>query len=191
MSRFEQGGMAMTRKGRRAQLGSLLALVLGAVAIFMLPGLASAGSNSNDSTTTIKSFDSTTQTLVLSLPEGETVSGTVTRRTKIRCEDQHGHRHGGDRVRSREAEPGDDNGGHGDEPGDDNGGNRGENPADDHGDGDSSGPASSDSGPSGHDDNGAGANCSSADLVPGAAVDEVELEFGASTVRFDEVELED
>lgn len=179
----------MTRKkGRSAQLGGLLALVLGAVAIFVLPGLASAGSHGSDSTTTIKSFDAATQTLVLSLPEGETLSGTVTRRTKIRCEDQRGHRHGGDRVRGREAEPGDDRGGHGDEPGDDHG-HQGEDPANDHDDGDNSGPGSSNSGPSGHDDNGSGANCTTADLIPGAVVDEVELDFGTDSIRFDEVEL--
>jgi hypothetical protein len=176
------------KKGRRAQFGSLLALVLGAVAIFVLPGLASAGNNGSDSTTTIKSFDPTTRTLVLSLPEGETVSGTVTGRTKIRCEDQRGHRHGGDGIRGREAEPGDDRGGHGDEPGDEHGG-RSDEPGDDHDDGDNSGPGSSNSGPGGHDDNGSGANCTTADLVPGAVVDEVELDFGADSVRFDEVEL--
>ncbi len=168
----------MTHKqGRPARLGGLLALVLGAVAIFALPGLAGARDDSSDSTTTIKSFDATTGTLVLALPEGETVSGAVTRRTKIRCEDQRGHRHGGDRVRSREAEPDDDRGGHGGEPGDDHEG------------GGDSGPGSSNSGPSDHDDNGAGANCRTADLIPGAFVDEVELEFGADSVRFDEVEL--
>lgn len=165
-------------QARRTRLGTLLALALAATAIFVLPGLASARDDGSDSTTTIKSFDPTTRTLVLALPDGEIVTGTVSRRTKIRCEDQHGHRHGGDRIRSREAKPGDDRGGHGNEPNDDN-------------DGDGSGPGSSHSGPSGHDDNGSGANCTVADLVPGAAVEEVDLEFGNETVRFDEVELDD
>jgi hypothetical protein len=179
-------------KGRRARLGGLLAVAIGALSIFVLPGLASARDGSDDngsSRATIKSFDQTTKTLVVALPDGQTVSGLVTRRTKIRCEDERGHRHGGDRVRSREAEPGDDHGGHGEEAGDDNGG-RGIEPGDDNG-GDSSGPGPSNSGSSGHDDNGSGANCTTADLVAGAAVEEIELEFRGSTVVFDEVELDD
>ena len=181
----------MTRsKGRRAKLGSLVAVALGALAIFALPGLASArngSDDSSDSSATIQSFDQSTQTLIVALPDGQTVSGTVTRRTKIRCEDQHGHRHGRHGVRGREAEPGDDRGGHGEEAGDDNGG-RGDEPGDDNG-GNSSGPGPSNSGPSGHDDNGVGANCGTADLTPGAAVAEIELEFRGDTVVFDEVEL--
>jgi hypothetical protein len=181
-----------TFKGRRARLGGLLAVAIGALSIFVLPGLASARDGSDDSSSssaTIKSFDQTTQTLVVALPDGQSVSGLVTRRTKIRCEDQNGHRHGGDRIRGREAEPGDDRGGHGGEPGDDNGG-RGVEPGDDNG-GDSSGPGPSSSGPSGHDDNGSGANCTTADLVAGAAVEEIDLEFRGDTVVFDEVELDD
>jgi len=184
----------MTRsKGRRAKLGSLVAVALGALAIFALPGLASArngSDDSSDSSATIQSFDQTSQTLVIALPDGQTVTGTVTRRTKIRCEDQHRHRHGGHGrhgVRSREGESGDDNGGQGNEPGDDNGG-QGNEQGDDNG-GDSSGPGPSHSGPSGHDDNGLGANCTTADLTPGAAVEEIELDFGGTTVFFDEVEL--
>ncbi len=186
-------------KGRRAQLATLLAVALGATAIFVLPSLASARDDSSDSSATIQSFDQATGTLVLSLPGGNTLSGDVTRRTKIRCEDQRGDRgrHG---IRAREAEPGDDhgghgnevgddNGGHGNEPGDDNGGN-GNEPGDDNGGG-SSGPGSSGSGPSGHDDNGSGASCSVADLVAEAAVEEVDLDFEHGGVRFDEVELDD
>jgi hypothetical protein len=167
-------------KGRRNRLGTLLVVALGALAIFVLPGLASArngGDDNGDSTATIQSFDQTTRTLVVALPDQTTVSGTVTRRTKIRCEDQLGHGRGGDhRIRGREAEPGDDRGGHGEEPGDDNGGN-------------GSGPGPSNSGTGGHDDNGLGANCTTADLVPGAAVEQIELDFGPGTVSFDEVEL--
>jgi len=178
-------------KGKRARLAGLLALALGAVAIFALPGLASARHGSDDSSgssaATIQSFDPTTKTLVIALPGEQTVSGAVTRRTKIRCEDQHSHRHGGDRVRGREAEPGDDRGGHGGESGDDNGG-RGDEPGDDNS-GSGSGPSRS--GPSGHDDNGDGANCTTADLVPGAAVEEIELEFRGDTVVLDEIELDD
>ena len=177
-------------KGRRARLGVLLVAALGALSIFVLPGLASArgGSDDSDSSATIKSFDPATKTLVVDLPDGQSVSGLVTRRTKIRCEDQRGRRHGGE-IRGREAEPGDDRGGHGGESGDDNGG-RGEEPGDDNG-GDSSGPGPSNSGSGGHDDNGSGANCTTADLVPGAAVEEIDLEFRGDTVIFDEVELDD
>jgi hypothetical protein len=178
-------------KGRRARLGSLLAVALGALSILVLPGLASArgGSDDGDSSATIKSFDVATKTLVVDLPDGQSVSGLVTRRTKIRCEDQSGHRRGGDRIRGREAEPGDDRGGHGNEVGDDNGGHGGE-PGDDSG-GDSSGPGPSNSGSGSRDDNGSGANCTTADLVAGAAVEEIDLEFRGNTVVFDEVELDD
>jgi hypothetical protein len=178
-------------KGRRARLGGLLAVAIGALSIFVLPGLASARNGTDDngsqSSATIKSFDQATGTLVVSLPDGQTVSGLVTRRTKIRCEDQRGSRRGSHGIRSREAEPGDDRGGHGEEPGDDNGGH-GEEPGDDNG-GDSSGPGPSGSGQGGHDDNGSGANCTTADLVAGAAVEEIDLEFRGNTVVFDEVEL--
>jgi hypothetical protein len=146
-------------KRRRARLGGLLAVAIGALSIFVLPGLASARGGSDDSSSaTIKSFDQTTKTLVVALPDGQSVSGLVTRRTKIRCEDERGHRRGGHGVRSREAEPGDDHGGHGEEAG---------------------------------DDNGSGANCTTADLVAGAAVEEIELKFRGDTVVFDEVELDE
>ncbi|HWJ42703.1 MAG TPA: hypothetical protein VNR67_04650 [Solirubrobacterales bacterium] len=177
-------------KNRRKRLGGVVAVALGALAIVALPGLASARDDSGQSSATIESFDPDSRILTISLPAGETVSGLVTRRTKIRCEDQRGHRgrHGGDRVRfrgsghgeagddnggGREAEAGDDRGGRGVEPGDDNGG------------------ASGNSGSRGHDDNGRGANCTTADLVAGAAVEEVELDFDHGGVRFDEVELDD
>lgn len=192
-------------KGGRARLGGLLLVAIGALSIFVLPGLASARGGSDDhsgsATASIKSFDPTTKSLVVALPDGQSVSGTVTRRTKIRCEDESGHRRGGHGLRGREAEPGDDhgghgneagddNGGHGEEPGDDNGGH-GEEPGDDNGGGSGPGSAPSQSGPGGHDDNGSGANCTVADLVPGAAVEEIDLEFRGDTVVFDEVELAD
>jgi hypothetical protein len=175
----------MTRtKGRRARVTSLVAVALGAMAIFVLPSLASARHSSDDdgssgsASATIKSFDPATRTLVIALPGDQTISGTVSSRTKIRCEDQSRNRSSDDRVRGREAEPGDDRGGRGNEPGDDNGG-------------DSSGPSNSGSGSGGHDDNGSGANCTTADLVAGAAVEEIELKFRGSGVVYDEVELDD
>jgi hypothetical protein len=180
----------MTRfTNMRSRLGGLLVAALAALAIVALPGLASARDDSSDSTTTIKSFNVTTATLVLSLPDGETLTGTVNRRTRIRCEDQSGRRRGRHEIRGREAEPGDDRGSREAEPGDDRGGDRNE-AGDDNG-GDSSGPGPSGSGASGHDDNGRGANCTTADLVAGATVDEVEVDFERGSVRFDEVELDD
>jgi hypothetical protein len=172
----------MTRsKGRRTRVFSLVAVALGAMAIFVLPSLASARHSSDDdgsASATIKSFDPATRILVIALPGEQTISGTVSSRTKIRCEDQSRSSRDDNRVRGREAEPGDDRGGHGNEAGDDNGG-------------EGSGPSNSGSGSGGHDDNGSGANCTTADLVAGAAVEEIELKFRSSGVVYDEVELDD
>lgn len=222
-------------RGRRAKLGVLLAMALGAVAIFVLPGLASAqdgngdripdrwekrhhlslnvnqagrdqdgdhlrnraefraGDNPRDRDSdddgvidgqenagTIQSFDAAGGKLVIDLFGTETISGLVTDRTKIKCEDEHSANVTARRSHGGEEEPGDDHGGHGNEAGDDNGGH-GNEPGDDHGGGDS--------GPSGHDDNGVGANCTTSDLVPGAVVQEADLEIEHGTATFDEVEL--
>jgi hypothetical protein len=70
-----------------------------------------------------------------------------------------------------------------DEPGEDHQG-------EDH-HGENSGPGSEHSGPSGHDDEVAGANCTTADLVVGAVVEEAELELEHGVATFDEVELAD
>jgi hypothetical protein len=173
-------------KARRTRLGSLLAVALGAAAIFVLPGLASAKHDSSDdngtSSATIKSFDQATRTLVIARPNGETVSGTVNSRTKIRCEDQSGNRgrgRGGDDLRARH--------GSDDDPGDDRGGRNDDSSSDDNAG------SGSDSGSSGdsRDDNGSGANCTTADLVAGTPVEEIDLDFGRTSVHFDEVELDD
>jgi hypothetical protein len=127
---------------------------------------------------TITSFDATSGKLVINLFGGETLSGTVTATTKIKCENEHSE---GSSVSalSGEPEPGDENGGQGNQPGDDNGGN--------------SGSGSSSSGQSGHDDNnggnGNGANCTTADLTVGAVVSEAHLEASNGSTTFDEVEL--
>jgi hypothetical protein len=208
--RFEQGGIAMTSfKGGRARFGGLLVVALGAVALLALSGLAVAEGHHGhhrhgQDTGTIASFDSDSGVLAIELSGGETVRGLVTGRTRIRCEDEHSP---GVTTSSRESEPGDDRGGHGEEAGDDNGGQgeepgddnggRGNEPGDDNGGqgtepgddngGNSSGP--SQSGPSGHDDNGAGANCTEADLIVGASVHEAELDLRNGKAVFDEVEL--
>jgi len=170
-------------KARRTRLGSLLAVALGAAAIFVLPGLASAKHDSSDdgtSSATIKSFDQTTRTLVIALPNGETVSGTVNSRTKIRCEDQSGHRgrgRGGDDLRARH--------GSDDDSGDDRGGDDSSDDNSESGSG-----SGSDSSADSRDDNGSGANCTTVDLVAGAPVEEIDLDFGRTSVHFDEIELD-
>jgi hypothetical protein len=152
---------------------------------------------------TITAFDAATGKLTISLFNGDSVSGLVTDRTKIKCEDEHAP-DVTSRARHGEEEPGDDRGGHGEEPGDDNGG-QGEEPGDDNGGEaaggdnsgpgnngeDNSGPGSSHSGrgPSGHDDNGTGANCTTSDLIVGATVEEAELELEHGVATYDEVEL--
>jgi hypothetical protein len=144
---------------------------------------------------TIQSFDAATGRLTIVLLNEETVSGLVTDRTRIKCEDEHAPDVTASRTHLRhgEEEPDDDRGGHGEEePGDDRGGH-GEEPGDNRG-GDNSGPGNSNSvgsgsGPSGHDDNGTGANCTTSDLIVGAVVTDAELEIEHGGATWDEVEL--
>lgn len=121
---------------------------------------------------TITSFDSAGGKLVIALFGGDTISGLVTAQTEIKCEGVDDSS-GAASSSSGEPEPGDDNGGRGEEPGDDNGGGN-------------SGPGSS---TSGRDGNGGNVNCTSADLISGAVVQQAELELGNGTATFDEVEL--
>jgi hypothetical protein len=195
--------MNHARNRSRARLGGLLALALGVAALLAIPVISAARDGSDDGAHhdgahhgenghhhrhhhhsvvgTIASFDADSGLLTIDLRKGGSISGLVDGRTKIKCEDQnedgvHHHRHGGDRGRSGEAEPGDDHGGRGEaEPGDDHGGD------------DNSGPGNS--GRGSHDDNGSGANCTTADLVAGADVQEADLETEHGTRHFDEVEL--
>lgn len=163
---------------RRARRAIPIAAVLGAVAILALSGLALAHGRHGDhpqkgpDTGTIASFDAETGVLAIELTGGETVSGLVTRRTRIKCEDEHSAPPPPPATSSRPGEPGEDRGGHG-EPGDDRGG---EGP----------GPKS---GPSGHDDNGTGANCTPADLIVGAVVHQAKLDLKGGKALFREVEL--
>ena len=125
--------MTSFKAGRARRVGSLV-LALGAVALLALSGLAVARGHHGDrhrhgqDSGQVASFDSGTGMLSIELTGGETVSGLVTGRTEIRCEDEHAPsvsaRHG-------ESEPGDDNGGQGEEAGDDNG--HGVEPGDDNG----------------------------------------------------------
>jgi hypothetical protein len=171
----------MIRSTKTARMRALLALALSAVAVLALTGLATAkdsGSKRSDDgqkrhshqpTGTIAAFDTDSGRLTVALTGGEEVSGLVTKRTRIRCEDERSH---DSRVRFRDSGPGHD-------------GDRDDNGSDD------SGSGSEGSGQSGSDDNGRGANCTTADLVVGAVVDEAELDLKRGKAVFDEVELDD
>jgi len=136
---------------------------------------------------TIASFDAETGRLTIDLFNDDTISGFVTDQTEIKCEDDSStassSSEGSD---SGEDEPGDDHGEDGEEageePGDDNGG-------DDQGE-DNSGPGSDSSGP-GHegDDDHGDRLCTTAELVPGAVVEEAELKVENGQATFEEVEL--
>ena len=231
-------------KARRPRLGmTLFALVLGAVALLAMPGLAVAkdrnhdripdrwekrhklsltvnqarhdqdgdhlrnrgeflaGDNPRDRDSdddgvmdgseragTIASFDAATGRLVIDLFGTDTVAGIVTDETEIKCDDDSSSASvSSEGSGSGEAEPGDDHGGEGEiEPGDDHGG---EEPGDDNG-GDNSGPGSDNSGP-GHDgdDDHGDRLCTTAELVPGAVVEEAELRVSNGQATFHEVEL--
>ena len=139
---------------------------------------------------TIASFDAETGRLTIDLFGTDTVAGFVTDATEIKCEDEGGTASasaGSEGSGSAEEEPGDDNGGEGEEePGDDHGEDGEEaEPGDDN-----SGPGSDNSGP-GHegDDDHGDRICTTADLVPGAVVEEAELRVENGRAVFEEVEL--
>jgi hypothetical protein len=137
---------------------------------------------------TVASFDAASGRLVIDLFGGDTVSGLVTGQTEIECEDHSSASASSEGPGSGEEEPGDDRGGEGEvEPGDDRGDHE-EAGDDDHGE--NSGPGSDSSGP-GHegDDDRDEVNCTAADLVPGAVVQEAELRIADGQAVFEEVEL--
>ena len=154
-----------------------------------------------DNAGTIASFDVETGKLTINLFGGETISGLVNEETEIKCEDHSGASMSSDGSGSGEeeagddnggeteqAEPGDDNGGE-EEAGDDNGGQGEEEPGDDNGGeqsgGDNSGPGSESSGPG----DGEQSNCTTADLTPGAVVQQADLKVANGQATFEEVEL--
>lgn len=150
-----------------------------------------------DNAGTIAAFDTASGKLTINLFGGETITGLVTEGTEIKCEDSSGASASSDGSGSGEVEPGDDNGDQ-EEAGDDNGGQGEEEPGDDNGGeeageddgGDNSGPGSDNSGQgSGDDEQGDGSNCTTADLLPGAVVQEADLKVANGQATFEEVEL--
>jgi hypothetical protein len=190
----------MKRLNTRApRIAGLLTLVLGAVALLAVSGVAAAKDrNGNDNgghhgrhhhhhhqfemkeSGTITSFDASTGKLTIALLDSGTVTGLVTDNTEIKCEgvdDRLDRRdNGGDNSRRGS---GDDNGGHF-EPGDDNGGRGEPEPGDAHG---GEVPPVGTPAPEGE------ASCSVASLVPGALVGEAKLRLEGGSAVFEEIEL--
>jgi hypothetical protein len=141
-----------------------------------------------DNAGTIVSFDTETGKLTIDLFGGETVSGLVNEETEIKCEDHPGASASSDGGRENEA--GDDNGGEGQmEPVDDNGGEN--EVGDDHGGQGEEEPGDDNGGEEADDDNSGPGNghCTTADLTPGAVVQEAELKVAAGQATFEKVEL--
>ncbi|HEX6455434.1 MAG TPA: hypothetical protein VF009_02820 [Solirubrobacterales bacterium] len=128
-----------------------------------------------DNAGTIVSFDETTGKLTIDLFGGETISGLVNEETEIKCEDNSGASASSDGGEEGQVEPGDDNGE--EQAGEDSGGQGEEEPGDDNG-----GEEADDDSP----DNG---NCTTADLTPGAVVQEAELKVAGGQAIFEKVEL--
>jgi len=164
--------------GKRARIGgALLAAALAALAL-ALPtiGLSKQGGDRGARAAgTVQSFDTETGELIVDLAKGETISGLVVRRTKIRCGEGRRHHLRGRRHRRRHVASASRGGVSdisgdrrtGDEPSDVRG-DRGIEPGDDHGE---------QGGESGEDAHGhrPGDRCNTDDLVPGAIVMRAEI----------------
>lgn len=145
---------------------------------------------------TIASFDEETGKLTIDLFGEESISGFVTEETEIKCEGSgsasvssdgmSGDEEAGDGEGGSEGEPGDNNGGE-EEAGDDNGGEAEEEPGDDNGGEEESG--NDNGGEEEPGDNSGGGNCTTADLTPGAVVQEAELKIEGGKAVFEKVEL--
>jgi len=186
---------------RAPRIAGLLALMLGAVALLAVSGVAAAKDHGRDAgghhgrhhdhgqhhnrqlemreAGTISSFDASSGKLTIALLDGGTVTGLVTEGTEIKCEgvddrlDRRDHGGGGDNSGSGS---GDDNGGQS-EPGDDNGGRGEPEPGDDNG-----GEVAGEEAPG-------ESSCTTASLVPGAVVGDAELHFEGGSAVFEEIEL--
>ncbi|HET9154398.1 MAG TPA: hypothetical protein VFN85_09815 [Solirubrobacterales bacterium] len=145
-----------------------------------------------DNAGTIASFDAETGKLVIDLFGGETVSGLVTEETEIKCEDNSGASASSEGSGSGE-EAGDDNGGDAGqvEPGDDNGeeGAGDDNGSQEQSEEDNGGENSGPGGESSGSDDGQASTCTTADLTPGAVVQEAELKVANGQPTFEKVEL--
>lgn len=87
----------MNPHGNRTRLAGVLVAVAAALALVALPGIASAhhGHDSLADAGTIQSFDPESGALTIELTEGGSVSGLVTTRTHIHCDNgRHEGRHG-------------------------------------------------------------------------------------------------
>ncbi len=180
----------MNPQGNRARLAGVLIAVAATLALLALPGLASArhGHDGLGDAGTIQSFDQETGVLTIDLADGGSVSGLVTPRTHIHCDNgrhrgRHGLRHhlrhgatashdsgrggeGEDDHGRGEEEPGDDHG-EGLEPGEDNHANGDDPPGHD-------GTAPGRSEGPGHGDEHA-AHCGTDELTAGTTVEFAEL----------------
>lgn len=161
---------------------------------------------------TVASFDGESGRLTINLFGGDTISGLVTEGTEIKCdgessqiatlmEDQSGDGSSGSADNSgsgeesgedsgNEEEAGDDGGDHGEEAGDDSGGNEEESGDHSGGNEEESAEGHGDHGEESGDDNEGGSQtCTTADLVPGAVVQEAQLQLTNGQAIFEEVEL--
>lgn len=171
-------------QGNRARLSGVLLAAAAALAILVLPGLAS-GHRSHDplgDAGTISSFDPETGVLTIDLAKGGSISGLVVRRTHIRCGDDRGrHRGHGHGLRPERRGVGATNSNRGS-------GSGGDEVEDEHGGEDESGDdrgrhGESADDPAGHDGTAPGrsegaehsSRCTVDDLVAGATVKVAEL----------------